>query len=81
MPYKTRREINVHSNDDGSHLTLPNGTKQEALQMQSDRAMRRKYEISHLKRPAIGEGNDLQGHASSVQLLLLDGPYTSITSC
>ena len=32
-----------------------------------------------LKRLAIG--NDLQGHSRSLQLLLLEGPYTSITSC
>ena len=34
---------------------------------------------SILKRLAIG--NDLQGHSRSLQLLLLDRPYTSITSC
>jgi len=34
--------------------------KQEALQMQRDHTTCHKYEISHLKRFAIG--NDLQGH-------------------
>jgi len=52
--------------------------EQEALQMQRDHATRHKYEISHLKRLAIG--NDLP-NSRSLQLLLLDRPYTSISSC
>jgi len=47
--------------------------------MQRDREMCHKYEISHLKKLPIG--NDLQGHSRSLQFLLLDRPYTSITSC
>jgi len=52
---------------------------QEALQMPRDCAIRHRCEILHLKRLAIG--NDLQGHSRSLQLLLLDRPYTTITSC
>jgi len=36
-------------------------TQQEALQMQTERATRQKYEISHLKRLAIR--NDFQKHS------------------
>jgi len=49
---------------------------QEALQMQRDHAMCHKYEISHLKWPAIGElPSRSQGHHSCCYL------DTSITSC
>jgi len=47
---------------------------QKAQQMQKDRTMRHKYEISHSKKTAIK-------HSRSQQLLLLDRLYTSITSC
>ena len=52
---------------------------QEALQMQRDYMTCQKYEILHTKRLAMGD--DFQGHSRSLQLLLLDRPYTSITSC
>jgi len=44
--------------------------------MQGDRATRHKYEISHLKRLAMGgvTFKDTQGHYN-----LLDRPYTSIS--
>jgi len=54
---------------------------QEALQMQKDRATRHKYEVSYLKRLAIWEWPSTTFNVITIiQLLLLDRPYTSITS-
>jgi len=56
---------NQWSNSVKQHMPI---TSQEALH----HAMCHKYNISHMKRLAIG--NDLQGHSRSLQKLLLDRP-------